>query len=138
MLRETSRQQAEAASRRVRDLEEERVRLEEEVDGLERLQLQQPFNTLAAVTQREARTLFPESTQQQQDVECGYDSSFTPDKSKKYDAIALPSFLIQLRYQLMALLPRQYLDRVPPTSKIALYYVIFVHLLVVWSRATCH
>ena len=133
--RESCRQQVDASLRRVRDLEEERVRLEGEVDGLERLQLQQPFNALAAVTQREVRTLFPPDAAQQ-DVESGYET-FTPDKSKKYDAIALPSFLIQIRYQLMGLLPRQYLDRVPPASKIALYYVMFLHLVVLWSRVSC-
>lgn len=122
----TCRNQVELATKRVDALEEERLRLEEELEIIERAHLTAVGNSH---TQHKIdRQLF---TDDAADVESGggYTSSDTP---RKQDALVLPYWFIQMRYQVASMFPNSIRHKLPSFSRFMIGYLAFVHLLLLY------
>lgn len=130
ILKENCRSQLDVSNKRVEALEDERIRLEEELKTLEQFHMQ----TLASQSNmRVERQLFNDNDH---DLEGGMD--YAAGTPKKHDAIVLPVWLVLARHHLNQLLPNNIKRRLPSANKLILGYFALVHvLLFLYSSKQC-
>ena len=130
ILKENCRSQLDVSNKRVEALEDERIRLEDELKTLEQFHMQ----TLASQSSmRVERQLFADNDH---DLEGGLDyASGTP---KKHDALVLPVWLVLARHHLNQLLPNNIKRRLPSANRVIIGYLVTVHILLfLYSSKQC-
>ncbi len=130
ILKENCRSQLDVSNKRVEALEDERIRLEEELKTLEQFHMQ----TLASQSSmRVERQLF---TDNDHDLEGGLD--YAAGTPKKHDAIVLPVWLVLARHHLNQILPNNIKRRLPSANRVIIGYLVMVHvLLLLYSSKQC-